>query len=84
MTEELKPIRPIFVYIKTPTTMDKLKVGDIFSIGKASPEDEFADESYIFVVEEGGDPKQQEGKPEGYFKCIASRLMKEPDFGEDT
>lgn len=76
----MRKVRPVFIYTKSETTMDCLKPGDIFSLGKASPEDK-VDESELYVVELGGDPIAQEGRPAGFYQVIGSRLIKDPDFG---
>lgn len=73
----MRDIRQVYVFVKTPTTMDKLKPGDIFSMDPAGEEDkEFCHSNELFLVCTGvnGIPKPQEGKPEGYWELEGNRL----------
>lgn len=66
-------IRTVYVYVKTPTTMDKLKSGDIFSMDPASEADkEYADPGVLFLATSA--PEHQEGKPEDHFQIFGEAL----------
>jgi hypothetical protein len=70
-------IRPVYVYVKTPTTMDQLKPGDLFSMDKAV-EDDTNTPSDIFLATSTAEP--QAGMPEGSLEVLGHRLIQDPAF----
>lgn len=72
-------IRQVYVYIKTLTTMDNLKPGDIFGMESFGDED-CVNEKDLFLVAYDGAPKPQVGRPEGHFEVVGFRLVKDDNF----
>ncbi len=78
---ERERIRPVYVYTKTLTTMDKLKPGDFFSMDPESEADsDFVFSGELFIVSKDGGPVPQIGKPEGFFEVKGQRLIVDENF----
>lgn len=65
-------IKNVYVYRKTLTQMDKLKIGDLFSM---EPTHE------LFVVIEP--PKPIKGAPKGEYEVMACQMIPDPGFEGD-
>lgn len=66
-------LRRVWVYKKTRTTMDKLKIGDIFSVDPLNPKDKEADSKQLFRAITK--PVPQVGMPKGHYELRGKELL---------
>lgn len=72
-------MKKLFRYVKTPILMENLKVGDIFSF-------EY-EEGTIYCCESDGrllTEEQLKQFPDSNAEVVASRLVKDPHFGNEV